>query len=151
MTMVIRFRRAIYTSRENIWNLKELGKKPKFIRKEKKQYFLHIRVILVKIAGLSQTQRFGKLLYVPVTVVLLLNTWHNWSLYITISLEITCARVYVNLELLVNEKCVAYETLVKILATLKSLCAKGCYLIQKPEPVIGRLYLYIFYDIFLLS
>ena len=37
-----------------------------------------------------------------------------------------------------NEKFVAYGTVVKIFAILKSPCAKGCYLIQKLEPVNGR-------------
>ena len=48
---------------------------------------------------------------------------------------------YVNLELSVNEKLVAYGTIVKTLAILKSPCAKDRYLTQKPEPVIGRVYL----------
>ena len=46
--------------------------------------------------------------------------------------------VYVNLELSVNEKFVAYGTMVKILATLKSSCAKACYMIQKLEPATDR-------------
>ena len=53
----------------------------------------------------------------------------------------TFAREYVNFELLANEKYAAYGTVVKILATLKSFCAKSCSLIQKVEPVIGRMYL----------
>ena len=69
---------------------------------------------------------------------LLLNTWCK---YITTGLEIkTFARVYVNLQLSVNEKFVAYETIIKILATLKSSRAKVCYLIQKLEPTIERMY-----------
>ena len=44
--------------------------------------------------------------------------------------------VYVNLQLSVMEKFVVHETMVKILAILKNPCAKTCYLIQKPEPVI---------------
>ena len=49
--------------------------------------------------------------------------------------------MYVNLELLVNEIIVAYGSMVKVLATLKSSCAKACYLIQKREPVTERVYL----------
>ena len=53
----------------------------------------------------------------------------------------TFARVNENLELLVNENFVVYRTMVKILATLKSPCAKPCHLIQKLKPVIERVYL----------
>ena len=53
----------------------------------------------------------------------------------------TFARVYVNFELLVNEKFVAHGTMVKILATLKNLSAKAYYLIQKLEPAIEKVYL----------
>ena len=50
--------------------------------------------------------------------------------FITTGLEVkTFARVYVNLKLSVNKKCVAYGTMVMILATLTSSCAKACYLI----------------------
>ena len=55
---------------------------------------------------------------------------------------ITFARVYVNLELSVNNKFVAYGTTIKILATLKSCCVKVCYLIQKLEPAIEMVYLF---------
>ena len=62
----------------------------------------------------------------------LLNTWHKQNLYIDTGLEIKIfARVYENLELLVNEKLVAYGTRVQTFAALKSACAKRCYLIQK--------------------
>ena len=47
----------------------------------------------------------------------------------------------VNLELSVNGKFVAYGKMVKILWTLKSPCAKACYLIQKIDPAIERVYL----------
>ena len=58
---------------------------------------------------------------------LLLTTWHNQCLHITIGLEIiTFASVYVNLELPVNETFVAHGTMVGISETLKSLWAKGC-------------------------
>ena len=50
------------------------------------------------------------------------------------------ARVYLNLELL-NEEFVTYLAMVKVLATWRSPCAKGCYLMQKLEPLIGRVYL----------
>ena len=43
----------------------------------------------------------------------------------------TYVRVYVNLELLVNEEFAAYGTMVKILATLNSPAAEVCYLIQR--------------------
>ena len=49
--------------------------------------------------------------------------------------------MYVNLELSVNEEFVAFGTMVKILTILKSNCAKGCHLLQKLEPVTGRVYL----------
>ena len=49
--------------------------------------------------------------------------------------------VYVNLQLSVMEKFVVHETMVKILAISKNPCAKIYYLIQKPEPVIERMYL----------
>ena len=49
----------------------------------------------------------------------------------------TFARVYVDLELSVNKKFAAYGTRVKILATLKSPCAKSCHMIQKFEFIIG--------------
>ena len=61
-----------------------------------------------------------------------LNTWHKQNLYTDTGLEVKIfARVYENLELLVNEKLVAYGTRIQILAALKSACAKRCYLIQK--------------------
>lgn len=45
------------------------------------------------------------MLYLLATVGMLLNTWHNERSYITTGPEIiTFARVYMNLELLVNEK-----------------------------------------------
>ena len=47
---------------------------------------------------------------------------------------------YVNLELLINEKFVAYGTMVKILATLRSFCANACYLMQKLKPAMRRVY-----------
>ena len=73
---------------------------------------------------------------------LLLRNEHNYSSYISTGLEVkTFARVYVNLELLVNEEFIAYGTMVKILAISKSPSAKECYLIQKLEPAIGRVYL----------
>ena len=49
--------------------------------------------------------------------------------------------VYVNFELLVNEKFAAYGTIIKVFATLKSPYAKACYLILKLEPAIERLHL----------
>ena len=42
----------------------------------------------------------------------------------------TFARVYVNLELLVNENIFAYGTMIRLFAILKSCCANSCYLIQ---------------------
>ena len=42
---------------------------------------------------------------------------------------------------MVNEKFVAFGTMVKILATFKSPCAKACYLIQNLKPSIERVYL----------
>ena len=51
------------------------------------------------------------------------------------------ARVYVNLELSVNEKFASYETMVKILGILKKSCTMGCWLMQKLEPVTGKVYL----------
>ena len=39
-----------------------------------------------------------------------------------------------------NDKFVVYRTMVNISATLKSPCVKACYLIQKLEPVIERMY-----------
>ena len=50
------------------------------------------------------------------------------------------ATVYANLELSTNAKFVAYGTMVKILETLKSSYVKACYLTQKLEPAIGRMY-----------
>ena len=50
------------------------------------------------------------------------------------------ATVYANLELSTNAKFVAYGTMVKILETLKSSCIKPCYLTQKLEPAIERMY-----------
>ena len=83
-----------------------------------------------------------KLLWLPVRLGSLLNTWRYQSLYITTGLEIkTFARVYVNLEFSVCEKFVANATMVKILATLKCSCVKSYYLIQNLEPAIERLYL----------
>ena len=41
----------------------------------------------------------------------------------------------------VNEKFVAHGKMVKILATLKSSCAKACYLIQNLKPAIESVYL----------
>ena len=54
----------------------------------------------------------------------------------------TFARVYINLELSVNEKFVACGTKIKILEILKSRCTKECYLIQKLESAIRRVYLF---------
>ena len=48
---------------------------------------------------------------------------------------------YENLELSLNEKFIAYGTMVKILATLKNPCVKGCYLMQELEHAIERVYL----------
>ena len=91
-----------------------------------------------KLPGSSLTHSL--LLWPPVKVGLLLNTWRNCSLHITTGLEIkTFARVYVYLELSVNEKFVTYGTIVKILTTLKSSYA--CCLIQNLEAVIERVYL----------
>ena len=74
-------------------------------------------------------------------LVCLLSNSYNESSYIATGLErITSVRVNKNLELLVNEESVEYRTMVNILATLKSPCAKGSYLIQKFEPVIGWMY-----------
>ena len=50
----------------------------------------------------------------------------------------TSTRVYVNLELSVNEKFVAYGIMVKILANLKSPCSNACYLKQKAKPAIEK-------------
>ena len=64
-------------------------------------------------------QRFKKFVLLPGRVGLLSFTQHNQSWYITTGLEIkTFGRVYVKLELLLNETFVAYETMIKILATL---------------------------------
>ena len=80
--------------------------------------------------------------YSPIRVGLLLSNCRSYSSYIITNLKIIAfARVYVNLQLSVNKKFVAYGTMVKILATLKNLCTKGYYLIQKFELVIGRVYL----------
>ena len=49
--------------------------------------------------------------------------------------------MYVNLELSVNETFVEYGTTVKVLATLKSPYAKGCYMKQKTESTIEIVYL----------
>ena len=54
---------------------------------------------------------------------------------------ITFVRMYFNLELSLIEEFVVYETTVKIFTILKILCVKGCYLIQRLEPVIGKVYL----------
>ena len=73
-----------------------------------------------------------KLFWLTVRVRLLLSTWHNQSLYITIGLIIkTFAMVYVNLELLVKKIFAVYWKMVKILVTTKSSCAKAGYFIQK--------------------
>ena len=73
---------------------------------------------------------------------LLLSIWCNLSLNITTGQETKrFTRVYANLKLLVNEEFVAYGTMVKILATLKSVFAKKYYFVQKREPVIERVYL----------
>ena len=53
----------------------------------------------------------------------------------------TSTRVYVNLELSVNEKFVAYGIMVKILANLKSPCSNACYLKQKAKPAIEKVWL----------
>ena len=53
----------------------------------------------------------------------------------------TLARVYVNLELSVNEKFVADGIMVKILANLKSPCSNACYLKQKAKPAIEKVWL----------
>ena len=71
--------------------------------------------------------RIVSLLYLSLLLLLL----HKQNLYIDTGLEIQIfATVYENLELLVNEKLVAYGTRIHILAALKSACAKRCYLIQ---------------------
>ena len=60
--------------------------------------------------------------------------------------------MYINLELSVDEKFVAYGTIDKNLTSLKSPWAKACYLIQKPEQVIEKVYLHqCFGDNFFLS
>lgn len=60
-------------------------------------------------------------------------------------------RVYVNLKLLLNVELADNETMVKISEILKSACATLRYLIQKPELLIGRMYLLqCFGDTFLL-
>ena len=79
--------------------------------------------------------RIVSLLYLSLLLLLrigfLLNTWHKQNLYIDTGLEIQIfATVYENLELLMNEKLVAYGTRIQILAALKSACPKRCYLIQ---------------------
>ena len=54
----------------------------------------------------------------------------------------TFARVHINLELSVNEKFVAYGSVVKVLATLRSPRAKTCYLIYAIEKLaIEKVYL----------
>ena len=80
-----------------------------------------------------------KLLWLPVKVVFLLNTWCNESIYITTGLEIKpFARMHLKLELSVNEKfVVAYETMVKVLFS----CTKACYLIQNLELLFKRVHL----------
>ena len=61
---------------------------------------------------------------------------------ITTGLQIiTFANVLVNLELLLIEKFVVYEPMVKILATLKSPHPRGCHLMKKVKPVIEKVYL----------
>ena len=52
-----------------------------------------------------------------------------------------CQSVYLNLELSVNEKFVAYMGQWLRFGNLKSPYAKGCYLIQKIESAIERVYL----------
>ena len=47
----------------------------------------------------------------------------------------TFARVQVNLKLSVNEKFVAYGAMVKIIASVKGSFTKGCYFMEKPEPM----------------
>ena len=54
---------------------------------------------------------------------------------------ITFVRMCFNLELSLIEEFVVYETTVKIFTILKIPCAKGCYLMQRLEPVIGKFYL----------
>ena len=72
-----------------------------------------------------------KLFWVLVRVGLLLNTWRNLSLCITIGLKIkSFARAYVKLKLSVKEKFVAYGTMSKILTTLTSPFSMECFLIQ---------------------
>ena len=53
----------------------------------------------------------------------------------------TFARLYVDLELSLNGKFIAYGAMVKILAILKNICAKAFYLLEELEPVVGRVYL----------
>lgn len=54
----------------------------------------------------------------------------------------TFAGVHINLELSVNEKFFAYGSVVKVLTTLKSPCAKACYLIYAIEKLaIEKVYL----------
>ena len=80
-------------------------------------------------------QGFEKLLWLLVGVGLFVNARYNQSSYITAGLE---TEVLVNLEVLVNEKFIAYGTMIKNLGTLKSPCVRGCNLIGKLEPITGR-------------
>ena len=81
-------------------------------------------------------QGFEKLLWLLVGVGLFVNARYNQSSYITTGLE---TEVLVNLEVLVNEKFIAYGTMIKNLGTLKSPCVRGCNLIGKLEPITGRI------------
>ena len=84
-------------------------------------------------------QGFEKLLWLLVGVGLFVNVRYNQSSYITTGLEIiTLTEVLVNLEVLINEKFIAYRTMIKNLGTLKSPCVRGCDLIGKLEPITGR-------------
>ena len=86
-------------------------------------------VIVVKITPFLPCNISKKLLWLPARVGLLLNAWHKWNSNIIAGLEIKAfAKVYVNLELSVNETFVSYGTMIKIFATLKSSYAKACYL-----------------------
>ena len=110
--------------------------------------YIKFLISFIKLLGDSaENSPFGaignvlkKIFCLPVWVGLLSNTLHNLSLYITTGLEIkTFAGVHINLELSVNEKFAPHGTMVKVLATLKSPCAKACYLIQKLEPAIEKM------------
>ena len=101
-----------------------------------KHFWKHCKVIQKNFFRTVAMFRIVSSLYLYFLLLLrmgfLLNTWHKQNLYIDTGLEIKIfARVYENLELLVNEKLVAYGTRIQILAALKSACAKRCYLIQK--------------------